>query len=161
MFLEVSQIKRIRIIIIQIGKKYWDNISAGKVRKSLILNMKLTTIFVLSCPVLIWALVVRDIKKQIPIHQFKLLHKSQRAFLMVYYFLIITQIQCSNSSWACHWHHRFGTINYTPFQHTIKNQVFIPALDFSFFAKIRLEITNTWCGVNGDWSKQEWWCQNS
>ena len=53
--------------------------------------------------------------------------------------------QCSNSSWACHWHHRFGTINYPPFQHTIKNQVFIPALDFSVFAKIRfgLEMTNT------------------
>ena len=40
------------------------------------------------------------------------------------------------------WHHRFGTIDYPPFQHAIKSQEFIPALDFSFFAKIRLEIAN-------------------
>ena len=34
------------------------------------------------------------------------------------------------------------TINHPPFQHSAKNQVFIPALDFLVFAKIRLEITN-------------------
>ena len=50
--------------------------------------------------------------------------------------------QCSSPSWACHWHHPFGTNNYPPFQHSTENQVFIPALDFSFFAKIRLKITN-------------------
>ena len=50
--------------------------------------------------------------------------------------------QCSNPSWAWHWHHPFGTNNYPPFRQSTKNQVFIPALDFLFFAKIRLEITN-------------------
>ena len=54
----------------------------------------------------------------------------------------------SNPSWACRWLHPFGTNNYPPFRHSTKNQVFIPALDFFFFAKIRLEITNIWCGVS-------------
>jgi hypothetical protein len=38
--------------------------------------------------------------------------------------------QYSNPSWACHWHHWFGTIKYPPFRHCNKNEVFIPALDF-------------------------------
>ena len=50
--------------------------------------------------------------------------------------------QCLNPSWACHCHYRFGTINYPPFRHSIENQVFNPTLDFLFFAKIWLEITN-------------------
>ena len=50
--------------------------------------------------------------------------------------------QYSNPSWACCWHHRFGTINYPPFRYSTKNQAFIPALDFLFFTKIRFEITN-------------------
>ena len=50
--------------------------------------------------------------------------------------------QCSNNSWACRWHHPFGTNNYPPFRHSTQNQVFILTLDFLFFAKIRLEITN-------------------
>ena len=54
----------------------------------------------------------------------------------------------------------FGTINYPPFRHSTKNQVLIPALDSYFFAKIRIEITNIWCGVSGNLSEQEWWCQN-
>ena len=45
--------------------------------------------------------------------------------------------QCSYPSWACCWHHPFGTKNYPPFQHSAKNQVFIPALGF-FFAEIGL-----------------------
>ena len=69
--------------------------------------------------------------------------------------------QCSNPSWAWCWRHPFGTNNYPPFWHsTTKNQVFIPALDFLFFAKIRLETANIWCGVSGNLSEQEWWCQN-
>ena len=68
--------------------------------------------------------------------------------------------QCSNPSWAWRWHHPFGTNNYPPFRHSTKNQVFSPALDFLFFAKIMLEIANIWCGVNGNLSEQEWWCQN-
>ena len=44
--------------------------------------------------------------------------------------------QCSNLSCACHWHHRFGTINYPPFRHSTKNQAFIPTLDFLLFAKV-------------------------
>ena len=47
------------------------------------------------------------------------------------------------------------------FRDSTKYQVFIPASDFLFFAKIRLEITNIWCGVSGNLSKYEWWCQNS
>ena len=42
----------------------------------------------------------------------------------------LSTTQCSNPSWACHWHHWFGPINYPPFRHITKNQVFIPALDF-------------------------------
>ena len=38
--------------------------------------------------------------------------------------------QCSNPSWACRWHHPFGTNNYPPFRHSTKNQVFSLALDF-------------------------------
>ena len=68
--------------------------------------------------------------------------------------------QCSKTSWACRWHHPFGTNNYPPFWHSTQNQVFIPALDFLFFAKIRLEITNIWCGVSGNLSEQELWCHN-
>ena len=34
--------------------------------------------------------------------------------------------------------HAIGTNNYHPFRHITKNQVFIPALDFLFFAKIGL-----------------------
>ena len=49
--------------------------------------------------------------------------------------------QSSNPSWACSWHHPFGTNNYTPFRHSTQNQVFIFTLHFLFFAKIRLEIT--------------------
>ena len=52
------------------------------------------------------------------------------------------------------------TNNYPPFQHTIKNQVFRLTLDFLFFAKVRLEIANILCGVIGNLSEQEWWCQN-
>ncbi len=54
----------------------------------------------------------------------------------------LSSAQYQNPSWACHWHHPFGTINYPPFRHTSKNQVFSPTLNFYFFAKIRLEITN-------------------
>ena len=36
----------------------------------------------------------------------------------------------------------FGTNNYPPFRHSTKNQVFSPTLDFLFFTKIRLELTN-------------------
>ena len=50
--------------------------------------------------------------------------------------------QRSNPSWACRWHHPFGTNNYPPFPHSTQNQVFIPELDFIFFTKIRLEIAN-------------------
>ena len=53
-------------------------------------------------------------------------------------------VQCSNPSWACFWHHPFGTNNYPQFGHSTKNQVFIFALHFLFFAKIMLEITNTY-----------------
>ena len=41
--------------------------------------------------------------------------------------------QCSNPSWACRWHHPFGTNNYSPFRHSTKNQVFRPSLDFFLF----------------------------
>ena len=50
--------------------------------------------------------------------------------------------QCSHASWACRWRHLYGTNNYPPFRLSTQNQVFIPALDFLFLAKIRLEITN-------------------
>ena len=50
--------------------------------------------------------------------------------------------QCSHSGWACCWRHPFGTNNFPPFRHSKQNQVFIPALDFLFLAKIRLEIIN-------------------
>ena len=63
-----------------------------------------------------------------------------------------TQFWCSNPSWAWRWHHPFGTNNY--------QQLFSYALDFFIF-KIRLEkYNNIWCGVRGNLSKQEWWCQN-
>ena len=42
----------------------------------------------------------------------------------------LSSTQYSNPSWACHWHHPFGTINYPPFRHTSKNQVFSLTLDF-------------------------------
>jgi hypothetical protein len=54
--------------------------------------------------------------------------------------------QGSNPSWACH--DAIGSNNYPPFRHSTQNQIIIPKLDFLFFAKIRLEITNTymmWC----------------
>ena len=40
-----------------------------------------------------------------------------------------SSIQCSNPSWACRSHHPFGTNNYAQFRHSIKTQVFSPALD--------------------------------
>ena len=43
--------------------------------------------------------------------------------------------QCSNPSWACRWHHPFGTNSYPPFGHSTKNQVFSHALDFYFLLK--------------------------
>jgi hypothetical protein len=51
-------------------------------------------------------------------------------------------IQSSNPSWACSWHHLFGTNNYPPFRHSTKNLVLILAVDFLLFAEIRLEISN-------------------
>ena len=51
--------------------------------------------------------------------------------------------QCSNLSWACRQNHLFGT------------KSFILTLIFFFFAKIRLKITNIWCGVSGNLSEQE------
>ena len=65
--------------------------------------------------------------------------------------------QYSNHSWTFCWRHLFGTNNYTVHK---SKYVFIPALDFLFFDKIRLEITNIWCGVSGNFSKQKWRCQN-
>ena len=61
--------------------------------------------------------------------------------------------QYSNSSWGCHWHHPFDIKNYPPFWHSTRNQVFSPALDFLFFSKIRLEITNIWFGDIGNLSE--------
>ena len=58
------------------------------------------------------------------------------------------------------WHHPFVTNNYPSFRHSTQNQVFILTLDFLYFAKIRLEITNIWLGVSGNLSEREWWCQN-
>ena len=42
----------------------------------------------------------------------------------------LSSTQCSNLSWACNWHHPFGTNNYAPFQHSTQNQVFIFTLYF-------------------------------
>ena len=60
--------------------------------------------------------------------------------------------QCSNPSWVWCWRHPFGTNNYIP---SILTQYLCttPALDFLFFAKIRLDITNIWCGVSGNLSE--------
>ena len=37
----------------------------------------------------------------------------------------LSSTQCSNHTWACSWHHPFGTNNYPPFRHSTQNQVFI------------------------------------
>ena len=37
--------------------------------------------------------------------------------------------QCSNPSWACHWHHLFRTNNYPPFRHSTQNMEFVKVCD--------------------------------
>ena len=59
-------------------------------------------------------------------------HKTQPFWVKVVH---LCSTQCSNPSWACRWHHPFGTNNYPLFQHSTKNQLFIPALDFYFLLK--------------------------
>jgi hypothetical protein len=66
-----------------------------------------------------------------------------------------SSIECLQASWACCWRHLFGTNNYPPFRHSTQNHVIIPSLDFLFLAKIRLEITNIWCGVIGNLSENK------
>ena len=41
----------------------------------------------------------------------------------------LSSTQCSNPTWACSWHHPFGTNNYPPFQHSTQNQVYFLTLD--------------------------------
>ena len=37
--------------------------------------------------------------------------------------------QSSNPSWACSWHHPFGTNNYPPFRHSTQNVEFVKVCD--------------------------------
>ena len=70
--------------------------------------------------------------------EYQVNHKTQLFGVKVVHLVVNVQILAG----AYHGHHPFGTNNYPPFRHSTKNQVFIPAFDFLFFAKIRLEITN-------------------
>ena len=49
----------------------------------------------------------------------------------------LSSTQYSNLSWACHWHHLFGTNNYPPFEQTIvlKTNYSFPHWIFFIFCK--------------------------